>query len=216
MKPYYSHDGVELYNCDCAELLDSTWCDLLVTDPPYGIEYRSNHRTERHAAIAGDDELPLAKIEAALARTRRAAYVFARWDTVPLMPAPKSLLVWVKNNWSMGDLEHEHGRQWEAICFYAKPEHEFTKRIPDVLYVDRTDNALHPTQKPVALLRQLIRANVGDVVFDPFAGSGSTLAAAWLEHRKAIGCEIEERYCEVIATQLTKLQYGGLFRSAKG
>jgi site-specific DNA-methyltransferase (adenine-specific) len=120
------------------------------------------------------------------------------------MPAPRSVLAWVKNNWSRGDLEHEHGRQWEAICFYPQAGHEFIKRIPDVLRADRTGNELHPTQKPVPLVKKLIEANVGDLILDPFMGSGTTLRAAKDLGRRAIGIEIEEKYCEIAVKRLAQ------------
>jgi len=119
------------------------------------------------------------------------------------MPPPKSVLVWVKNNWSMGDLKHEHGRQWEACCFYAQPEHKFIKRISDVILAKRTGNIFHPTEKPVKVMLRLIGCNAGEIILDPFMGSGTTLIAAKELGRKAIGIEIEEKYCEIAAKRLS-------------
>ena len=102
----------------------------------------------------------------------------------------------------MGDLKHEHGRQWEAVCFYPRDMHGFITRIPDVIISDRTGNELHPTQKPVRLAHVILAANIGDVVLDPFMGSGTTLVAAKRLGRKAIGIEIEEKYCEVAARRI--------------
>ena len=71
-----------------------------------------------------------------------------------------------------------------------------------MIHADRTGNKLHPTQKPVDLLYRLIGANVGDVILDPYMGSGTTLVAAYQAGRKAIGIEIEERYCEIAARRI--------------
>lgn len=205
MTPYFQNERCTIYHGDCAEVLPELGrFDLLLTDPPYGMRFRSNHRLEKHKPIANDDSLPLSLIEQAIGLVSKAAYVFCRWDNLPEMPPPKSVLAWVKNNWSMGDLKHEHGRMWEACCFYAKEGHAFTKRIPDVLQVDRTGNDLHPTQKPVALMEQLIVANEGETVLDPFMGSGTTLLAAQLSGRHAVGVELEESYCEIAANRLAQ------------
>lgn len=205
MEPYYQDEVVTIYHGDCREILPTLGkVDLLLTDPPYGMSFQSNHRAVKHKRIANDNALPIDLIQEAIEKASRAAYVFCRWDNIKDMPPPRSVVAWVKNNWSMGDLQHEHGRQWEACCFYPQGGHEFIKRIPDVIFADRTGNTLHPTEKPVALIAQIIAANIGETILDPFMGSGTTLVAAKLEGRKAIGIELEERYCEIAAKRLSQ------------
>jgi site-specific DNA-methyltransferase (adenine-specific) len=205
MKPYYSDEAVTIYHGDCREILPTiSGADLVITDPPYGMNFRSNYRLIRHDKIANDDKLPLDLIELAINKARRAAYIFCRWDNLREMPHPTSVIAWVKNNWSMGDLKHEHGRQWEACCFYPKNDHEFITRIPDVIYAEKTGNELHPTQKPEALINRIIGANVGDLILDPFMGSGTTLRSAKDMGRRAIGIELDERYCEVAAKRMAQ------------
>jgi site-specific DNA-methyltransferase (adenine-specific) len=200
MKPYYQDSSVTIYHGDSREIVPTLGrFDLLITDPPYGMRFVSNHRTVRHDAIAGDDSLPVGDIVSFIERADRAAYVFCRWDNLGQLPKPKSVLVWVKNNWSMGDLKHEHGRQWEAICFYPLAGHEFVRRIPDVIASRRTGNGLHPTEKPVDLIAAIIGANVGQTILDPFFGSGTTGRAAKDLGRKCVGVELDERYCEIAA-----------------
>jgi site-specific DNA-methyltransferase (adenine-specific) len=202
-KPYYEKDGIVIYHGDCRELLDSLGSvDLVVTDPPYGMAFVSGHRKIKYDRIIGDDKLPLAVIEKCILKGRCGAYVCCRWDNLCEIPRPTSVLAWVKNNWSMGDLKHEHGRQWEAIAFYRGSGHEFVKRISDVIHANRTGNNEHQTEKPVSLMGALIAANVGNLILDPFMGSGSTLVAAKELGRRGIGIEIEERYCEVAANRL--------------
>ena len=208
-RPYYQDEAVTIYHADCRQVLPFLpKFDLVVADPPYGMEFQSNYRTVKHAKIEGDDKLPLDLIWLAISKADRASYVFCRWDNLSMMPKCKSVIAWVKNNWSMGDLKHEHGRQWEACCFYPESMHEFITRTPDVIFADRTGNVLHPTEKPEKLIRALIGANVGETILDPFMGSGTTLVAAKLEGRSAVGIEINEAYCESAAK---RLQQGVLF-----
>lgn len=182
---------------DCLEVMKKIpdkSIDLIITDPPYGMNFQSNHRFHKHDKIIGDDSFPIEAVQECLRIAKNAVYVFCRWENIKDLPKPKSVLAWVKNNWSMGDLKHEHGRQWEAICFYALEGHEFNKRIPDVIYADRTGNELHPTQKPVSLIAQLIKANKGDLILDPFSGSGTTAIACHKLKRRFICIEKEPRY----------------------
>lgn len=205
MKQYYQDAGMEIYNCDCRELLGTLGSvDLVIADPPYGMGFVSNYRTVKHDAIEEDISAPVLTVRKFIDVARFAAYVFCRWDNLGELPVPASLVAWVKNNWSMGDLQHEHGRQWEACAFYPKGAHKFIKRIPDVICADRTGNEYHPTQKPVALIKALIACNEGEMILDPFMGSGTTLRAAKDLGRKAIGIEISEKYCEIAAKRLSQ------------
>lgn len=203
IKPYYLDDSVCIICGDCLEIVPTLGrFDLLLTDPPYGMKFVSNYRAVKYDAIIGDDALPVETIVSFIGQVDRAAYVFCRWDNIVQLPKPRSVLVWVKNNWSMGDLKHEHGRQWEACCFYPQAGHEFIKRIPDVIVCDRTGNNSHPTEKPEGLMRTIIAANVGETILDPFAGSGTTGRAAKDLGRKAVLIEREERYCEIAANRM--------------
>jgi len=190
---------------DCLEVMKDIpdkSIDLVLTDPPYGIEFRSNHRLKKHNKIIGDNRYPIEIFDELFRVAKRAVYVFCRWDNLAELPKPKSVLAWVKNNWSMGDLKHEHGRQWEAICFYPQEEHEFIKRIPDVVTGKRTGNNLHPTEKPIDVIGKIINANVGNLILDPFLGSGTTAVAAKQLKRNFIGIEISPEYCKIANERL--------------
>ena len=153
----------KIYNMDCLEgmkQIPDNSIDLVLTDPPYGMNFVSNYRKNKYDKIEGDERFPIELIDEFKRIAKRAVYIFCRWDNLYELPKPRSVLCWVKNNWSMGDLKHEHGRQWEAICFYPQEMHEFKKRIPDVIHCNRTGNELHPTQKPVDLIKKIIKANV--------------------------------------------------------
>jgi site-specific DNA-methyltransferase (adenine-specific) len=167
---------------------------LVVTDPPYGMAFVSGRRD--HGPIYGDNEFPTEQVRLALSKATHAAYIFCRWENLIAreLPEPASVLAWVKNNWGMGDRNHRHGRQWEAICFYAMSNHSFSKQSPDVVYAMRTGNVFHPTEKPLDLIKDLIACNDGDTVLDPFCGSGTTCVAARQLGRHFLGFEIDEKH----------------------
>ena len=85
-------------------------------------------------------------------------------------------------------------------------EHEFEKRIPDVIMANRTGNNLHPTEKPLKLIRELIKANKGQLIFDPFAGSGTTMVACKQLGRDFIGIEIDQEYVNIANKRLSQEQ----------
>ena len=176
--------------------LEWEW-ESVVSDPPYGMSFQSNHRKEKHDSISGDNDEDLLRWACDLPG-EHSKYLWCRWDNIASCPKPKSLITWVKNNWSMGDLEHEHGRQTEVALFYAGANHVWPKkRPPDVIEAKRTGNELHPTQKPVDLMETIVSWTKG-VVFEPFAGSGTTLMACEKSKRKCLAVELQPKYCDVI------------------
>lgn len=187
---------------DCREVLPTLpRVDAVVTDPPFGMGFQSMFRLEAHAEITGDNDGSLLQW-ACLLEPAHAAYVFCRWDNLRQIPLPRSLVTWVKNNWSMGDLEHEHGRQTEVCAFYPGPRHYWPVGRPnDVIECPRTGNELHPTQKPVALMEHFVRLTAG-TVFDPFMGSGTTGVACIKLGRKFIGIEIEPKYFDIACRRI--------------
>lgn len=170
--------------------------ESVVTDPPYGMAFQSNHRTIRHRKIINDAGVAMLRwactIEAAHSR-----YVWMRWENLKDIPMPRSLITWVKNNHSMGDLEHEHGRKTEVCAFYKGPHHRWPSQRPvDVVSAVRTGNEYHPTEKPVSLMQEVVGWTIGTVL-DPFMGSGTTLVACAKMGRKGIGIEIDPDYFEI-------------------
>lgn len=205
MKPYYQDSACTIYHGDCREIIpDLAAMELLITDPPYGMDYQSARRTDwqRKPKIQGDKEFPywLFKADASIAK-----FICCRWDNLVDFPKPDSFIVWDKMRHGMGDLEHEFGRQWEALAFYAGPKHRFLRRPIDIIRVPCVPpTALdHPNQKPPELFTPLITSHPGDIL-DPYCGTGAILRAAKDIGRKAIGIEIEERYCEIAANRLSQ------------
>lgn len=206
-----------LYLGDCREIVDNLGVvDTVVSDPPYGMAFRSNYRTERHAAIANDNDAALLAWTCGIP-VNHSRYVFCRWDNITDVPKPRSCVTWVKNNWSMGDLEHEHARQTEIALFYPGPEHRFpTGRPRDVVNAPRTGNDNHPTEKPVGLMIQVVNWTLGTVL-DPFMGSGSTGVACVQLGREFVGIEIHEPYFDIACERIAaaERQPDMLVRQAK-
>ena len=139
-----------LYLGDCLEVMPTLGkVDAVVTDPPYGMSFQSGYRAVKHAEIKNDKDEKLL-IWACGLDAVHSKYIFCRWDNLSSVPKPDSFINWVKNNWSMGDLEHEHARQSEACLFYRHEGHFFPKKRPsDIIYGARSGNEYHPTEKPV-------------------------------------------------------------------
>lgn len=199
MKPYYEQDGITIYHGDCLEIVPLVRASAIVTDPPYGMSYRSGWS---EATVSGDETADVR--DAVLRAWGGAALVFGRWS-VPRPAGTRVRLVWDKGEWpGMGDLRLPWGPSDEEI--YVIGDGFTGKRTGTVLRVNRVGAALadHPTEKPVALLQRLIDACPAGVILDPFMGGGTTLVAAKRLGRKAIGIEIEERYCEIAARRLAQ------------
>jgi len=229
IEPYYDRDGITIYHADCLDVLPMLAresVDLLLTDPPYGVDYLSNRRisnTKVAQVIHADDSLDAMRdalaLCAPLLRDGRHAYYFASADETvgeacsALPPALtfRRLLCWDKGNHGMGDLERDYGHAWEAIIYAAKgqPRALNGPRPSNLIRVQRGGSGstwVHPTQKPTPLIKFLIErsSNAGELVLDPFMGSGTTLRAAKDVGRRAIGIEINERYCEIAAKRLAQ------------
>ena len=133
------------------------------------------------------------------------ALVFGRWSE-PRPAAVRARLIWDKGEWpEMGDLKFPWGPSDEEV--YVLGDGWQGKREGAVVRANRlggSASADHPTPKPIALMERLIAKCPPGIIADPFAGSGSTLVAARNLGRKAIGVELEERYCEIIAKRLAQ------------
>lgn len=204
VKPYHVEDAGIIWNCDCRLILPHLpKVDVIIADPPYGIDYQSNRRVnwQRQDKIVGDKEFPLWIFE--LFNPTNALFVWCRWDNLLILPKPKSFIVWDKGVHSMGDLDHEFGRQWEACAFYPGQAHTFLKRPVDVIRVSKipSKSLLHPNEKPIGAIKPLIASHDG-IILDPFLGSGTTAVAAKELGRRFIGIEISEEYCKIAVKRI--------------
>lgn len=202
MRPYYKDASVTLYHGDLRECDDWLRADVLVTDPPYGMAYKSGRTKMR--MIAGDSDVKIRDEALALWGKEKPFVVFGTWR-IPKPENLKAMLIWDKMSGpGMGDLAFPWGTSTEEIYIRGTGFHRLRKREGQIVRIPRQpfSRRCHDTEKPIALLSYLIDRCPPGIVADPFAGSGSTLVAAKLAGRRAIGVELEERHCESIANRL--------------
>jgi site-specific DNA-methyltransferase (adenine-specific) len=207
--PYYSDDLVTLYHGDCLDLAPvfaHPNADALLMDPPYGIAYRSNRpRMEGNArSIEGDGSTALRDLVLA-GWGCGPALVFGTWR-VSRPERTHTRLIWdTKGALGMGNLSVPWKPSDQEI--YVLGYGFEGRRTSNVLCHAPVQSAgrLHPHEKPIPLLLDLLsKCPTGWTIADPFSGSGSTLVAAKQMGLRAIGVELEERYCEIAAKRLAQ------------
>ena len=213
MKPYYQDEQVTLYHGDCLEITGWLEADVLICDPPYGRDWKQGelkgHYTANRNGIANDS--CSAVRDAALTQWGdRQAVVFGDL----MLPPPRGtrhVLIYRKpSNAGLRGAVGGYRRDAEAIYLMGPGHGSGVGGESSILATGAVmmggatglgGRTGHPHEKPVDVLERLIQPRPG-VIADPFAGSGSTLVAARNLGRKAIGVELEERYCEIIARRL--------------
>lgn len=203
--PYYSDELVTLYHGDCREITEWLAADVLVTDPPYGINYQSGSRRENLAAsIAGDADASL-RDEALERWGAKPALVFGTWR-IERPVGTHTRLIWdTKGALGMGNLSVPWKPSDQEI--YVLGQGFTGRRDSNVLQCApvqsmATNGRLHPHQKPVPLLAALIAKCPLGLIADPFAGVGSTGVAAKMLGNRAVLVELDERYCELATKRL--------------
>jgi site-specific DNA-methyltransferase (adenine-specific) len=173
--------------------------NLVITDPPYGIAYKSNRsKSKDHITRQGirndtlNDALNLfdktCKILNQKTKENAHFYTFTSWKVYPYFYKiiekhwnVKNLIIWNKGNHGAGDLYYSWGNQYEMIIFATKGNKRLNVRRSDIINVSRlaSKKLIHPTQKPTELIKELLKVSAqdGDTVCDPFMGSGSAIKA---------------------------------------
>lgn len=201
MKPYYEESGITIYHGDCREVLPSLpKVDLVLTDPPYGIDKdgqkpsTGTHGGRKAYEFGGwDAERPPKEVFDLLRAVSRDQIIWGGNYFADLLPATAGWLVWDKGqriNQSDGELAWTSFDRALRIALF--------NRVELML-----DGAYYPTQKPVALIKWSISLSVGaQTILDPFMGSGTTLRAAKDLGICAIGIDKREQACEIAANRL--------------
>jgi len=231
--PYYQDDAVQIFHGDCREILpDLPKVDLVLTDPPYSSgARRDSEKQVRGAMLRSMDDPDWFSHDAMtnwgmqwflrsvlvgmrqLLKEGSHLYVFTDWRMAPTVYGMceacgyrvNHCLTWAKTHFGMGTYWRN---QHENIVFasHGKPRPMAHQDRGSVLTYKGVSPAKrrHPTEKPIELLTDIIRTAGGDMILDPFMGSGPTLRAAKDLGRKAIGVEIEEKYCEIAAQRMAQ------------
>jgi site-specific DNA-methyltransferase (adenine-specific) len=225
--PYYSDEFVTLYHGDCHQILSELpdqSVDLVLTDPPYNCVNRASSGL-RNLDKGSADDAPVVVEEIADEFVRIATgsiYVFC--GDVQMSHFLSAFKVhgltvrgatWHKTNPSPMNGDKLWLSAAEFCAFARKPGAYFSLSCQANVWKHKTDSEVdwHPTPKPLPLMEHLVRASCppGGTVLDAFAGSGTSLLAAKNNDRRAIGIELDERYCERIARRLAQdTLFGGV------
>lgn len=223
----------KIYNIDCIKgmkEIPDNFIDLIVTDPPYLINYKTNHRKDTRknnrldfgTIIQNDDnpELIVDYIKECyrIMKNNTAMYIFCSPKTSVFFELElekyftiKNRIMWVKNNWTAGDLEAQFGQQYEIIFLVNKGRCLFNgERLTDVWNFDRVsgDEQIHQNQKPQPLIELCIKkhSKENDIIFDGFMGSGTTAFSSKRLGRQFLGFEIEKDYCDKANEKVLKIK----------
>lgn len=214
---------------DLANLLEGRTISCLACDPPYSVEYAASKRgigkiaKDKDIANDGfmtDKEYTLftkSWLSPALPHLskKNSIYVFnsdkmifaLRQAFIELDLKVAQLIIWVKSQPILGRLDYLP--QHELILYGWKGTHEWRRgKDKSVMFAPKPSrSALHPTMKPVSLMRRIIlnATRVGDIVYDPFGGSGTTLIACEHTKRRCIMVEMDLEHCETIIKRWEKL-----------
>jgi len=200
---YYEDDHVVIYHGDCKELLPDLVFDVVVTDPPYGINYSNSYGTGIQEKVTGDETSDLARWLIAEVHPTP-MLVFGINHFSDCLPVAGRWICWDKRVVETAD--KMMGSPFELAWINTKEDKSgYMIRLQHggIVNADKhNEKRQHPTQKPVKLMRRCIQYMPEGVILDPFMGSGSTLRAAKDLGRKAIGIEIDEKYCEIAAKRM--------------
>lgn len=214
----------EIMWADCLEgmkLIPDKSIDLVLTDPPFGMSFLSSFRKEatKHIPIKNDDNLDW--LEEFLIQIKRISkpsthtYIFCSMHNVDIFVSKvkeflkyKNIIIWEKNNTGMGDLEGNYAPKYEMIIFCSDSSKKLNgNRDPNIFKWAKTGNNLHPTEKPVELIKWIIQksSKEGDLILDPFMGSWTTARACKDLGKNFIGFELEEKYCKIGEKRLEQM-----------
>ena len=229
---------------DCNDILKTLpdcSVNLIVTDPPYGINYISGHQCVSNrgghaeikrsanyfSKIIGDSELPVKWLIDAyrILKNNSAIYIFICWKSWSKLERSckeagfnvKNMIVINKSNHGMGDIRMGYSPKHELVLFASKGKHILNfknfgtgTRISDVM--ERSvkfsgTHHYHPNEKPLSWIEPFIlcSSNKGDIVLDPFMGSGTVIISAQKYDRKYLGIEIDKNFYDIALNRINNV-----------
>lgn len=200
MTPYYEHAGITIYHGDCREILPTLpKFDLVLTDPPYGINAARDRRSQKNGwndypAGGWDKERPSDGAIVGAVAAGEACILWGGNYFTDLLPVSSKWLIWDKmqSDFSLADAE----LAWTSL-------EGAIRRFNYSRAAALQDGKQHATQKPTALMKWCLSfAPDAKTVLDPFLGSGTTLVACKAMGLQATGIEVCEEYCEIAAKRL--------------
>ena len=221
-----------IFNGDCIVGMGSIpdeSIDLIVTDPPYLMKYKTGHRKDKNhkfcTEIMGDDDPDLIHDYIRecyrILKNDSACYIFCNVNKVEVFKEElenagfniKNMIIWVKNNHTAGDLVAQYGKKYEIIFYVNKGRCPIRNgRITDVWEFPRVSakTLLHQNQKPTELIQQCIEksSDPGAIVFDGFMGSGTTAIACLETGRHYIGYELDPEYYKIAQNRILDYELG--------
>lgn len=200
-------------------LMNGVKADMVFCDAPYGYKYESNHQ-DKYEMLQNDDKILdfIPAIWGAM-KDNCPVYEFCGWQSLKQWLEYfentnldlKNVIIWKKNNWSMGDLKGAYAGQYEVILYLNKGRVELNgARDTDIWQFDREPPKMHPTMKPIELIAYALNksSKKDDVVLDCFGGSGSTLIACEQTGRTCYMAELSPEYVDVIIDRWEKFTGG--------
>jgi site-specific DNA-methyltransferase (adenine-specific) len=206
---------------DIQRLVEGQQVDCIITDPPYGVNYHSRGRKKNQWGDIRNDALSLNEMEAFLTkafanaakvcRPGATAYICHGISAAGIRIAFEmaflsagfhlsSTIIWAKQSASMGWGDYRERHEPILYGWIGEGHRRISDRTQTTLWnIDREADYRHPTQKPVALFSRALRNSTirGEVVLDPFVGSGTSIITSEQLGRRCMAMEIDPRYCDV-------------------
>ena len=202
-----------------AKLMNGEKADLVFTDPPYGISYKSNWASKEREIFdeIKNDNVILDILPSIILLSKKNIHwyiwtshqVYSIWRE-KFNEYYKSTIIWNKKSGAMGDLEGDYIVNYEMALFCHYGRKVLNGKRESAVWDLTRDSGIdyqHPTQKPISLAEKAINnsSKINDLITDLFLGSGSTMVASHQLKRKCYGMELDPKYCQVIIDRMKKL-----------